>query len=129
MRWAYIKGGKVVLGAVRDVDESILNLGIDESEKMGKERPAAFTDFRKLLEDKSIDAVSIATPNHQHTWMTIAAVQAGKDVYCEKPCAHNMFETKQIVAATRKYDRLVQHGVNMRSVAEVREAIEGRRNV
>ena len=81
----------------------------------GKKRPAAFTDFRKLLEDKSIDAVSIATPNHHHTLQTIWACQAGKDVYVEKPCSHNMFEARQIVAAAQKYDRMVQHGTNSRS--------------
>ena len=82
---------------------------------MGKKKPAAFTDFRKLLEDKSIDAISIATPNHHHTLQTIWACQAGKDVYVEKPCSHNMFEARQIVAAAKKYNRIVQHGTNCRS--------------
>jgi predicted dehydrogenase len=57
-----------------------------------------------VLEDKNIDAVSIATPNHWHTLQTIWALQAGKDVYCEKPCSHNIFESKQIVAAAKKYN-------------------------
>ena len=67
-----------------------------------KKAPATFVDIRKLLEDKSIDAISIATPNHWHTLMTIWGCQAGKDVYCEKPCSHNMFESQQIVAAAEQ---------------------------
>ena len=77
----------------------------------------AFTALRKLLEDKSIDAVSIATPNHQHTLQTIWACQAGKDVYVEKPCSHDMFEARQIVAAAQKYNRIVAHGTQQRSGA------------
>ena len=68
--------------------------------------------------------MSIATPNHNHTLQTIWACQAGKDVYVEKPCSHNMFESQQIVAAARKYNRLVQHGTNSRSTAGLREAVQ-----
>ena len=113
----------VEIAAICDIDESVLNARVGELEKPGKKRPAAFTDFRKLLEDKSIDAVSIATPNHHHTLQTIWACQAGKDVYVEKPCSHDMFEAKQIVAAAQKYNRLVQHGTNSRS-SIVREAVQ-----
>ena len=113
----------VEIAAICDVDESVLNARIDELEKAGKKRPAAFTDFRKLLDDKTIDAVSIATPNHNHTLQTVGACQAGKDVYVEKPCSHDMFEAKQIVAAAHKYNRLVQHGTNSRS-SIAREAIQ-----
>jgi predicted dehydrogenase len=77
-----------------------------------------------MLEDKNIDAVSIATPNHSHTLQTIWSLQAGKHVYCEKPCSHNIFESKQIVAATRKYGKIVQHGVNARSSAGPMEAVQ-----
>jgi len=121
---AYSAMTNVEIAAVCDVDESILTKRLDEIEASGKKRPAAFTDYRKLLEDKSIDAVSIATPNHHHTWMTIAACQAGKDVYCEKPGSHTVFESRQIVAAARKYDRIVQHGVNARSHGGPREAVQ-----
>ncbi len=121
----------VEIAALCDIDESVLNERLAEVEKAGKKRPAAYTDFRKLLEDKSIDAVSIATPNHHHTLQTIWACQAGKDVYVEKPCAHNMFEARQIVAAAQKYGRLVQHGSNCRSgvareaVRQIREGLIG----
>jgi predicted dehydrogenase len=112
----------VEVAAICDIDESVQNACVTEMEKAGKKRPAVYTDFRKLLEDKSIDAVSIATPNHHHTLQTIWACQAGKDVYVEKPCSHDMFEARQIVAAARKYNRLVQHGTNSRS-SIAREAI------
>jgi len=114
----------VEIAALCDVDESVLNGGVDMVEKLGKKKPAAYTDLRKLLEDKSIDAISIATPNHQHTLQTIWACQAGKDVYVEKPCSHNMFEAKQIVAAARKYDRMVQQGSQSRSSVALREAVQ-----
>ena len=115
----------VEIAALCDVDESVLNKRLEEVEKSGKKRPAAFTDFRKLLEDKSIDAVSIATPNQWHTLQTIWALQAGKDVYCEKPCSFNMFEARQIIAAAKKYNKnLVQHGANSRSSPALQEAFE-----
>jgi predicted dehydrogenase len=123
----YSEMRNVEIAAICDVDESVLNARVDEIEKAGKKRPAAFTDLRKLLEDKTIDAISIATPNHQHTLQTIWACQAGKDVYVEKPCSHDMFEAKQIVAAAQKYNRLVQHGTNCRSNIS-REAIQHMRD-
>jgi len=110
--------------AICDVDESVLNARVDEIEKAGKKRPAAFTDLRKLLEDKTIDAISIATPNHQHTLQTVWACQAGKDVYVEKPCTHNIFEARQIVAAARKYDRMVQQGSQSRSSEALQEGVQ-----
>ncbi len=107
---AYPRIPNTEIAAVCDVDEAVLEKGCKLVEKATNKRPAAYTDLRKLLEDKSIDAISIATPNHQHTLQTIWGCQAGKDVYCEKPCAYNMFEARQIVAAARRYDRMVQHG-------------------
>jgi predicted dehydrogenase len=112
---AYNQMPNVEIAAVCDIDESILNARVDEIEKAKGKRPAAFTDLRKLLDDKSIDAISIATPNHHHTLQTIWACQAGKDVYVEKPCSHDMFEARQIVAAAQKYNRIVQHGTQQRS--------------
>jgi len=114
----------VEIAAICDVDESVLNARVAEVEKAGKKRPAAYTDFRKLLEDKTIDAVSIATPNHNHTMQTVWACQAGKDVYVEKPCTYNVFEAKQIVAAARKYNRMVQQGSQIRSSKAVQEGVQ-----
>ncbi len=121
---AYSKIPGVEIAALCDIDQSVLKKRVEMAEKLTGKKPATFTDFRKLLEDKSIDAVSIATPNHQHTLQTIWACQAGKDVYCEKPCAHNMFEARQIVAAANKYGRIVQHGTNSRSGPAVRDAVQ-----
>ncbi len=114
----------VEIAAVCDVDENVLDQRIKELESKGIKRPDRYTSFRKLLEDKTIDVVSIATPNHHHTLQTIWACQAGKDVYVEKPCSHNIFESRQIVAAARKYDRLVQHGTNSRSTVGLNEAVQ-----
>jgi len=121
---AYAKMPNVEIAALCDIDENVLKERLQMVEKLGKKRPAAFTDIRKLLEDKSIDAISIATPNHSHTLQTIWSLQAGKDVYVEKPCSHNVFESKQIVAAARHYNRLVQHGTNSRSTVALREAMQ-----
>jgi len=121
----------VEIAAVCDIDESVLNARVAEVEKSAGKRPAVYTDLRKLLEDKSIDAISIATPNHHHTLQTIWACQAGKDVYVEKPCSHDMFEACQIVAAAQKYNRIVQHGTQQRSaigreaVRQMREGLIG----
>ena len=112
---AYNRMDNVEIAAICDIDESVLNAQVASVEKAKGKRPAAFTDLRKLLEDKSIDAISIATPNHHHTLQTVWACQAGKDVYVEKPCSHDMFEARQIVAAAQKYNRIVQHGTQQRS--------------
>jgi predicted dehydrogenase len=119
----YAKMPNVQIAAVCDIDESVLSARLDDIEKLGQKRPTGYTDFRKLLEDKSIDAVSIATPNHHHTLQTIWACQAGKDVYVEKPCSHDMFEARQISTVMEKYNRIVQHGTNSRS-GIAREAIQ-----
>ncbi|MBL8210373.1 MAG: Gfo/Idh/MocA family oxidoreductase [Bryobacterales bacterium] len=126
---AYSKMPNVEIAALCDVDDNVMRQRLADLDKMGKKKPAVYSDLRKLLEDKSIDAISIATPNHQHTLQTIWSLQAGKHVYCEKPCAHNMFEAKQIVAAARKYDKqLVQHGTNSRSGVAIREAMQHMRD-
>src|SRR5204862_7564561 len=114
----------VEIAAICDVDESVLENRLKQVESSGKKRPAGFTDVRKLLEDKSIDAISIATPNHWHALIGIWGCQAGKDVYVEKPCSHNIFEARQLVAAARRYDRIVQHGTNNRSAVALREAVQ-----
>jgi predicted dehydrogenase len=108
--------------ALCDIDENVLAKRVAEIEAAGKKKPATYTDLRKLLEDKSIDVVSIASTNQWHTLQAIWACQAGKDVYVEKPCSYNMFESQQIVAAARKYNRIVQHGTQSRSSTALQEA-------
>jgi len=110
----------VEIAALCDVDESVL------TKRRGELRgsPRTFADVRRLLEDPSIDAISIATPNHWHALMAIWACQAGKDVYVEKPCSHNLWEGRQLVRASEKYSRIVQHGTQSRSARALIEAID-----
>src|SRR5260370_35319140 len=114
----------VEIAAMCDSDESVLNAQLSAVEKAKGNRPAGYTDLRKLLEDKSIDAISIATPNHQHTLQTVWACQAGKDVYVEKPCSHDMFEAKQVVGAARHYARIVQQGSQARSSTALQDGVK-----
>jgi predicted dehydrogenase len=126
--WAHVneysKLADVEVAALCDVDESVTNQRLGEMEKKGMPKPKTFVDLRKALEDKSLDAVSIATPNHWHSLQAIWSCQAGKDVYVEKPMSHNWFEGRQVVRAAAKYDRIVQHGANSRSGAAVIEGVQ-----
>ncbi|MEO8496627.1 MAG: Gfo/Idh/MocA family oxidoreductase [Planctomycetota bacterium] len=81
----------------------------------GGNDPTCVQDIRKALDDKNLDAVSVATCNHWHSLITIWACQAGKDVYVEKPMSHNLFEGRKCVEAAAKYGRIVQHGTQQRS--------------
>ena len=98
-----------------DVDERLFPGAVAEVEKIGGNKPATFVDLRKLLQQKDLDAISIATPDHWHALQTIWACQAGKDVYVEKPVCHNLREGRKMVEAARKYNRIVQVGLNRRS--------------
>ncbi len=120
---AYTEMPGVEIAALCDVDESVLAERMKELAAHNI-KPATFTDVRKVLEDKSIDAVSFATPNHWHALGTIWACQAGKDVYVEKPASHNIWEGRKMVEAARKYNRIVQHGSNSRSSPAIREAFQ-----
>src|SRR5437762_821717 len=119
----HIKGLSEVPGVrlmgLCDVDENILNA---EAQK----HPGIQTssDIRRLLDSKNIDAVSIATPNHWHALAAIWSIQAGKDVYVEKPVSHNVWEGHKIVEAARKYKKIVQTGTQSRSSLGIKEAVE-----
>jgi predicted dehydrogenase len=123
----HIKGFEKVEGveiaALCDADENVSARRLDEIEKAGFKRPQSYFDIRKMLENKEIDAISIATPNHWHSLMGIWACQAGKDVYVEKPCSHNTFEGRELVKAVKKYNRICQHGSQARSNPGMVEAI------
>ena len=110
--------------AVCDVDKSLLP-GVSKliGEIQGR-TPRQEHDFRRILDDDSIDAVIIATPDHWHALLTIMACQAGKDVYVEKPVSHNICEGRRMVAAARKYNRVVQAGIHQRSGSHFRSAVE-----
>src|SRR5262245_17122596 len=87
-----------------DPDTRTFAKGIDLIEKKGGKKPRCVQDVRKALDDKGLDALTIATPNHWHSLMTIWACQAGKDVYVEKPLSHNVHEGRLAVEAARKHD-------------------------
>ena len=112
------------VAAVCDIDESILRKRLADMDKAGFPKPKTYSDFRTLLEDKSIDAISVATQNHWHSLMGIWACQAGKDVYVEKPCSHNWWEGRQLAHAAKKYGRMVQHGTQSRSSEPVMQGIQ-----
>jgi predicted dehydrogenase len=122
---AHIKDFKKVAGArivaLCDVDSQVLAKRVAELAK-DNIKVKSYSDYRKLLEDPSIDAVLIATPNHWHSLMTIWACQAGKDVYVEKPLSHNVWEGRKAVEAAKKYNRIVQGGTQSRSSVELQEA-------
>jgi len=120
----YAKIHNAEIAAICDIDENVMGQRLAQMEKMGIAKPKTYIDVRKLLEDKSIDAISIATPNHWHSLMAIWGCQAGKDVYVEKPCSHNIWEGRQLVSAANRYNRIVQHGTQSRSSKTAREAVE-----
>ena len=107
-----------------DPDNNILQELAGEFEKKYGKKVKTEIDLRKVFDDKSIDAVSIAMPNHWHALATIWACQAGKDVYVEKPGSHNFMEGQKIIEAAKKYKRVVQHGVQLRSSAAMKEAVQ-----
>ncbi|MCZ6796032.1 MAG: Gfo/Idh/MocA family oxidoreductase [Planctomycetota bacterium] len=120
--FAALKDVEVV--AVCDPDRGVLGRAAAGVEKAQGKAPRQLQDFRPLLEDKSIDAISIATPDHWHALATIWSCQAGKDVYVEKPCSHTIREGRLMVEAARKYERVVQHGTQSRSGETFFSALE-----
>lgn len=116
-----LKGVRIV--ALCDVDKDVLDKNVKQLDAKGI-KVEAYTDIRKLLENKDIDAISTATPNHWHALISIWACQAGKDVYVEKPVSHNVSEGRRIVEAARKYNRIVQTGTQCRSQEGMREMMQ-----
>ena len=104
--------------ALCDVDKEVLENRQKELEEKTQKKAKLYTDLREVMADDSIDAVSIATPNHWHSLAAIWACQAGKDVYVEKPLSHNIYEGRQLVEAAEENGRIVQHGTQSRSSAQ-----------
>ena len=116
------KQKNVRVAALCDVDKSVLDRGVKKL-AADTNKVTGYNDLRKLYEDKTIDVISIATPNHWHALAAIWAIQAGKDVYLEKPVSHNVWEGRQIVKAARKHARIVQTGTQSRSSHGIRDAV------
>ncbi len=116
------KGAEVV--AICDIDDANFAKPLKSLEGISGKAPRTEKDFRKLLEDKEIDAIVNATPDHWHALIAVMACQAGKDVYTEKPASHNVVEGRRMIEAARKYDRVVQLGTQRRSMEHVKNAIE-----
>jgi predicted dehydrogenase len=141
----YVGAKGVRITALCDVDKKVLEGGVkmfsDAKEAAVDEQDAltgrkqrsvhydsgpvtGFTDLRKMIESKDVDVISIATPNHWHSLAAIWAVQAGKDVYVEKPVSHNVWEGRKLVEAARKHNKIVQTGTQSRSSQGIKEAVE-----
>lgn len=109
---------------VCDVDSHILDKFAKSTQQEMGEAPATKKDFREILAVKEVDAITIATPDHWHTPMAIAGLEAGKHVYVEKPCSHNPAEGAMLVRAQQKYGKLVQMGTQQRSSPHTIEIVD-----
>jgi len=116
-----VPGVRIV--AICDADRDHLGCHLENFKKNNQD-VTGYTDVRKLLDDKNIDVISSATPNHWHSLVTVLACQAGKDVYIEKPVSHEIWEGRKMVEAARKYNRIVQVGTQRRSSEAYQNAYE-----
>jgi predicted dehydrogenase len=110
--------------ALCDCDARVLGKAAQEFDKKNGRKVDQVQDFRRILDRDDIDAISIATPNHTHSLIGILAAQSGKDVYCEKPVSHTVWEGRQLANAADKYDRIIQCGTQARSSRAIKEAVE-----
>ncbi len=120
----YAKMPNVRVNYLCDVDQRLFPGAVSELEELIGHRPKTVVDFRELIENKDLDAVSIATPDHWHALQTVWGCQAGKDVYVEKPVCYCLTEGRKMVQAARKYDRIVQCGLNRRSSARMQDLMQ-----
>jgi predicted dehydrogenase len=121
---AYAEIPNVRISTICDVNERLFPANVKLVEQKFGVAPKTEFDFRKVLTDRDIDVISIATPDHWHGLMSIMACQSGKDVYVEKPVSFTVFEGRQMVEAARKYNRIVQAGICYRSSKAVKEGIK-----
>lgn len=120
----FAKLPNVEVAFVCDVDSKVVDNTIAEIEKISGKKPKGYTDVRKMLEEKDMDALMVATPDHWHAPASLLAVKAGKHVYVEKPCSHNPKEGEILVEASTKYNKLIQMGSQRRSFPKVMQAIQ-----
>ncbi|MEP7109450.1 MAG: Gfo/Idh/MocA family oxidoreductase [Ferruginibacter sp.] len=119
-----LKQPGIECGGLCDIDEGILNSRSKDVEKIQSKAPLLYKDFRKLIDNKDIDAIIIGTPDHWHCLPFVYACEAGKDIYVEKPLANSIAECEVMVRAARKYKRVVQVGQQQRSGAHWMQAMD-----
>ncbi len=119
--WSHLKDARIT--TICDADLNVTGRATKAIAKHYGSAPTIVQDIRRVLDDKNIDVISIATPNHWHALMTIWACQAGKDVYVEKPVSHNVSEGRRMVEAARKYNKIVQTGTQCRSHKGIQDAM------
>jgi len=120
----FAKAPNVRVKTLVDIDENLYAKRVKQLEEIQGFAPSTEYDLHRVFDDRDIDAVVIATPNHWHALATIWACQAGKHVYVEKPCSHNIFEGRKMIEAARKYDRIVSVGFQNRSKPSVHQAMK-----
>jgi predicted dehydrogenase len=121
---SFLRAPEVSIAALCDIDDGHLQKTADKVEKKTDTRPKTTRDFRTITDDKQIDAVIIATPDHWHAIPFVHACMAGKDVYCEKPISHNIREGRMMINAARRYNRISQIGTQQRSGTHFQEAVK-----
>jgi len=119
----FLNQSGVEILAICDADEAVVGNAMKAVGKKQPKTPVFVKDFRRLVENKDIDIISIATPNHWHSLMSIWAMRHGKDVYVEKPVSHNVYEGRRAVEVARETDRICQTGTQVRSQPGIRQAI------
>ena len=119
--YAKLPGANII--ALCDVNQAALERAQAKVKGLTGKTPKGYADMRQVFDDKEVQAVSMPVPNHWHALATIWACEAGKDVYIEKPACHNIFEGQQMIAAARKYGRMVQVGSQSRSMDHKLKAI------
>lgn len=120
----FARRDNVELRYFADPDSRLYPSRVKFIEDIKGQRPQCVQDFRRILDDPEVDAIAIATPDHWHAPATIMACQAGKDVYVEKPTSHSIWESRKMVEAARKYERVVQVGIQNRSAEYIRMALD-----
>ena len=120
----FIKNKDTVVATICDPDTKVGQSRCEQAEKIQGTRPKFVQDLREVMDDKTIDIVAIATPNHWHSLAAIWAMQAGKQVYVEKPVSHNVSEGRRAVQAARKYQKVCQTGTQSRSSNAIQQAVE-----
>src|SRR3546814_9373173 len=133
MGWANLmamsKGADVAPAALCDVDATVLTGRGSELQKASGRAPRLYDDYRRMLDDKSVDAVIVATPDHWHALQLTDAMSAGKDAYCEKPLGNSIAECRAMVAAKQRHNRVVQVGQWQRSNQHWADARSAERRV